>query len=120
MTDTKPLGTSHIRGDTPLVKKARVIFIAPKNQSTEIRGTVKKQKTQMTKNMQSFIDLREWWFKSGPLEEPIPTKKGVMVHREHIMKLSIALISEMNHDEVMAEQLDQLRTQIARLEGKVD
>lgn len=113
-----PLGAG--RSDTQLVRDERVIFVSPKNRSTEYRITIKLQKTHLTEKMQNFMDLREWWFKNGPLEKPIPTKRGVMFHREMVPKMIVALLCELKPDEVDKEVIDSIRAQLVRLERKID
>ena len=98
----------------------RVLSIFPKNSATEQRIMARSAKNRMTKELAEFIDFREWWFKNGPMDEPIPTKKGTMVHRHNIPKVIVALLAEMRPDEVDREKLLEIRTQLARLEGKVD
>ncbi len=101
-------------------KVERIILIIQKNATIEQQVAVKTVTTKGSKESQPFIEIREWWYKFGPTEEPIPTKKGTMVHRENIPKLILALAGEMKPEDVDAEFLASIRTQLARLEGKVD
>lgn len=117
MTDTsvKPAWGASERRDNQLVSDERVISIIPKNRSIEQRVTVKKHQTRKDRIEQRFIDIREWWFKFGATEEPIPTGKGTMVHRAHVPKLVLALLGELDPEEFSPEQLGELETQIARI-----
>lgn len=113
-------GKGDLRQDTQFVNDERTIFTAPKNNQTEYQVRIKKHRTQGRDQVQPFIDIREWWFKDGHLEEPLATRKGTMINRVHIPKLILALISEMQPDEVSAEIIASMRSQLARLEGKID
>lgn len=108
------------RRDNQMVSEDRVICILPKNQSIEQRVIVKGHQTRKNRKLQAFIDVREWWFKDGHLEKPIPTKKGTMIHREHVVKLVTSMLGEMSPDEVTDVQIRELETQIARLKGAID
>ena len=66
----------------------RVIGILPKNNVTEQRFILKAVTVRGAKDKdpKPFLDIREYWFVNGPGEEPIPTKRGTMIHRERLGK----------------------------------
>lgn len=111
--------TPAARKDNHVVNEVRVLCVLPKNKSSEQRVTVKDHQTRSSKIMQRFVDIREHWFKFGPLEEPIATGKGTMIHREHVPKLILGLIGDMQPEEFLPEELERLKTQIARLEKRI-
>lgn len=114
--ERKPVWGASRRQDNQLVSDDRVLCVIPKNKSSEQRVVAKSHQTRKTKISSRFIDVREWWFKHGPLEPPIATGKGTMIHREHVPKLIIALLSEMDPEELSRDEIEALKTQIARVE----
>lgn len=63
----------------------RVIGTLPKSSMYEQRVTFKH--VGSGRKLDPFVDIREYWFKNGPAEEPIPTSKGVMIKEEQVPKL---------------------------------
>lgn len=105
------------RGDDGFITDERVLTIIPKNNATECRVSTKTTRNRKTKERQHFIDFREHWYRDGHLEEPLPTKKGTMIHRESIGKVCIAILTEMKSGEVSLEDIAAMRTQLKRLES---
>lgn len=115
MSNKQEWGSSAIRGDNQLVSVDRVLCVVPKNKTSEQRVTVKTHQTRKTKMPQKFVDIREFWFKHGPMEEPLPSRKGTMIHREHIVVILIALLGDLDHEEVDGEQLNKLMMHVERI-----
>ena len=84
----------------PLVGDERVILTIPKNEATEQRVTAKTTHAARGGEATPFIDIREHWFKDGPTSDPIPTRKGTMIHRNQVPRLVLALLREMKPDDM--------------------
>ena len=67
----------------------QVIGTIPKNNAAEQRMTLKRVTNRGTSDLKAFLEIREYWYKNGPMNEPIPTKKGVLIHRD---KIPLALV----------------------------
>lgn len=96
----------------------RVILVMPKNDATEQRVVVKQYFARGSKDPTDWIDIREWWYKDGPLNEPVHTRRGTMVHREHAPKMVIAILKEFSPEEAEDIIVD-LGLELARLRGNV-
>lgn len=69
-----------------------VVGQIPKNTQYEIRVTFKDVAAGHRQKPARFVDMREYWFREGPTEEPVPTKKGVMIKTESVPELMILLL----------------------------
>lgn len=104
----------------------RVLLTIPKNSTNETRVIRKHQFISAKKTHYHFIDFREMWFNAGPTEEPLPTRRGTMIHREFIPSLIIALLKEMRDNSECDDEycdlewIETCRDQLARLEGLID
>lgn len=80
-------------GREPFVMDDNTLVIIPKNALTEQRVMLKRtvHKTDANK-VAGFLDIREWWYKDGPTNEPIATKKGTMIHRDQIPRVILAIL----------------------------
>lgn len=104
------------RADGQMASEERTLCCVPKNRSCEHRVMAKTFRTRKNKEEQRFIEVREWWFKFGIMEEPIATGKGTMIHREHIPVITVALLAELDPQEFTLEHVEQLKTQLKRIE----
>jgi hypothetical protein len=95
-----------------------VIGTMPKNSQTEY--WISKKRTKTARGESKFVEIREMWFKDGPMAEPRHTKKGTMVRRDMIGKCTEFFLMGIDPEDITAEQIDRIRTQLARLEGSVD
>lgn len=85
----------------------------PKSVTTEtrlsIKGLIVKEKER------HFIDLREYWFNSGPMEPPTPTSKGAMVDVDHGFDLAAGLLKGLVDGGYLSqEQKDRLTAELNR------
>lgn len=86
----------------------RVIGVIPKSAQYEMHITFKSLSSSPTQVPQPFVDLREYWFKDGPMEEPIPTGKGVMIKEERLSKVIEFLLLGMKSGSIDGETADML------------
>lgn len=90
----------------------------PKNSQTEY--WISKKRTKTARGESHFVEIREMWFKDGPMEEPRHTKKGTMIKNDQVGKAAELFLMGIGPDDITPEQIDRIRTQLARLEGRVD
>ena len=81
----------------------------PKNDATEQRVVAKTTHSKRGGEPQKFIEIREWWYKDGPTGEPIPTRKGILIHRDQMPRLILSLVREINANELTREQAADIR-----------
>jgi hypothetical protein len=93
----------------------RHLTIVGKNASNETHVMAKQIEPKKSNKNIDFIDIREYWFKDGPTEESIPTRKGVMIHRAHIVKVMNAILGDLDPKEIEADDMTELRNQFERL-----
>ena len=84
----------------------RVIGVLPKSSMYEQRVTFKH--VGSGRNLTPFVDIREYWFKNGPADEPIPTGKGVMVKEDQAAKLVEYLLLGIADGSIEPTQADKL------------
>jgi hypothetical protein len=96
----------------------QIIAVFPKNDTTEIRMAIKRVKTRATGRVQEFIDVREYWFKDGPMAEPLATRKGAMVNRTNIGNLLRALILSLKDGELTEEEIAVILSKMETLGSK--
>lgn len=106
------------RQDGMFFGNASVLGSMPKNTQTEY--WISKKTTKTARGEGRFVEIREMWFKDGPMEEPRHTKKGTMVNVEQVGKACELFLMGIESDHITPEQIDRIRTQLARLEGRVD
>jgi hypothetical protein len=94
-----------------------VILIIPKNAATEQRVTFKIVAGARAAKPVDWIDIREFWFKDGPTEKPIPTRKGTMVKRTQLGRLVTALLRNVEPGE-LADHKDALLTAFRHATGE--
>lgn len=83
--------------DGAVVNDEATLLTVPKNSVTEIRVQRKRIISPKTKEAgNEFLDIRQWWFKDGPMTPPIPTKMGAMIHWEHVPRLSLELMKQLS------------------------
>lgn len=74
----------------------------PKNASYELRVITKDFAGGHGAPAEPFVDVREYWFKDGPTEEPVPTGKGVMIRRGYLVRLLVILLKIVTEDDAVA------------------
>jgi hypothetical protein len=58
----------------------KILIVFPKNSATEVAVKARliiEKRGKGAKRL--FFDIREQWFRDGPEQAPIPTRKGIMV-----------------------------------------
>ncbi len=101
----------------PFVGQEDVLLTIPKNNVTETRVQFKSTATRASGQVQQFIDIREWWYKDGPTNEPIATRKGAMIHRHQVPKLILAMLQHMQPGE-LGDYGDKIAMEVAALNDK--
>lgn len=91
----------------------RTLLVIPKNSATEQHVSAKA--TAGSKGPNRYFEIREMWFKDGPTEPPIPTKKGTMIHRSLVARVINAILNDMQSGEIVAEDMAELRRAVERL-----
>lgn len=86
-----------------------VIGQIPKNNTIEQRVTFKRVAAGHREKPRPFVDIREYWFRNGPTEEPMPTGKGVMVKREDVPELIRMLLAGLNDHEIGQDTTERLK-----------
>lgn len=109
---------NNTRQDGMFFGNGQVLGTMPKNSQTEY--WISKKMTKTARGTSHFVEIREMWFKSGPMEEPCHTKKGTMVNVDQVGKACELFLMGIDPDDITPEQIDRIRTQLARLEGHVD
>jgi hypothetical protein len=67
-----------------------------KTSSQQLRVVKKMYKASSgSEPAEPYFDIREWWFKDGSEMDPIPTKRGIMVHRKNALSLVLALVKNL-------------------------
>lgn len=89
-----------------------VIGQIPKNNTIEQRVTFKRVAAGHREKPRPFVDIREYWFRNGPMEEPIPTNKGIMVKREDVPELIRMLLTGMADHEIGQKTTERLKALI--------
>ncbi len=106
------------RQDSFFFSEKGVIGTLPKNTMTEY--WISRKVTKNAKGTSNFVEIREMWFRDGPMEEPRHTKKGTMVHNSLVGKVCEFFLMGIEKDDITTEDIDRIRTQLARLEGSID
>jgi hypothetical protein len=91
-----------------------VIGQIPKNNTVEQRVTFKRVAAGHKNKPEPFVDVREYWFRDGPLEPPIPTGKGVMIKRADVPELVRMLILGLDDSEIDEAMTAKIKAAIDR------
>lgn len=103
------------RADNRIYENGKLLVTLPKNSVSEFQVRTKTVRERASGETKHFIEVREWWFKDGPMSEPLATRKGVMVHRENIAALVAAFLGELHPGEVPDDVLADIKMHADRL-----
>ena len=96
------------------------LVTVPKNELQEVRIAAKETRTRGSEKEQYFIDFRIWQYRmSRKYEEPMPTRRGVQIHRHHMGRVVLAVLTELRRGEISNERIDELQAQLNRLDQRL-
>lgn len=75
--------------------------ILPKNQSYEVHINTKRYAAGHGSFAEPFFDVREYWYKDGPVAPPVPTGKGIMIHRRYLVRFVLMLLKTITDEELV-------------------
>ena len=97
----------------------RVLGSLPKNRAYETFVLAKLINLKGQTGKGAFIDFREMWFRDGPTEKPIFTRKGTMIRRDLMGKLINIIMRDLKPGEIDDEDLTEISGHVRRM-GNVD
>lgn len=112
------------RGHGGFETNVTVLGVLPKNSQYELHVRSKDFAPGHGARPSPFIEIREFWFRDGPMAEPKPTKSGTMIRREYFGKLLEILLGGLAPGDVTVDVgmnlIDKVVIVLGRQTGRPD